>query len=170
MPLSKPDVTKFDSDDDSIRDARPEIETAFTSLNTIIDDYNTNGETFGRSLLYPTLFTEIDTSGGSQSVALDNGYTHVVRVKGGNTATIGIENFDLETVHYITVFSEEVGTSTLTTINAKNYSGQFFNASLDSTDGHYDLRIAKYAITSDSAGTQFNLNVEQSTGSIFYDL
>ena len=170
MPLGKPDVTKFDSDDDSIRDARPEIQTAFTSLNTVIDDYNANGETFGLSKIYPTLFTEIDTTSGNQQVSLANGFTHVVRVKGGNTATIGIENFEMQTVHYMTVFSEEVGTSTLTTINAKNYSGQFFNASLDSTDGHFDLRIAKYPIVSDSAGTQFNLNIESSSSSVFYTI
>jgi hypothetical protein len=40
MALGKPDITKFDSDDDSIKDARPEMQTAFTSLNTIIDEYN----------------------------------------------------------------------------------------------------------------------------------
>ena len=40
MALGKPDITKFDSDDDSIKDARPEMQTAFTSLNTIIDNYN----------------------------------------------------------------------------------------------------------------------------------
>ena len=170
MALGKPDITKFDSNDDSIKDARPEMQTAFTSLNTIIDDYNNNGETFGLGKIYPTLFTEIDTTSGTQQVALANGFTHVIRVKGGNTATIGIENFDLQTLHYMTVFSEEVGTTTLTNINAKNYSGQFFSANLDSTDGYQDIRIAKYAVTSDSAGTQFALNVEFSPSSVIYTL
>ena len=57
MPLGKPDITKFDSDDDSIKDARPEIQTAFTSLNTMIDEYNANGDTFGSGLPPRTFYS-----------------------------------------------------------------------------------------------------------------
>lgn len=40
MSVTKPDPTAFDSAEDSIASARPELETLVNSFNTIADDYN----------------------------------------------------------------------------------------------------------------------------------
>jgi hypothetical protein len=85
MPLGKPDITKFDSNDDSIRDARPEIQTAFTSLNTIIDEYNANGDTFGS--VKESYVHEIS---GSQTVYPVDGKHNIFRITTGATITLKV--------------------------------------------------------------------------------
>jgi hypothetical protein len=92
MPLGKPDVTKFDSDDDSIKDARPEMQTAFTSLNTIIDDYNANGESFGTGLP-ATYETETFTTVGPHVVAVTDGVVneYLANGSGGTNPVIEID-------------------------------------------------------------------------------
>lgn len=74
MAVAKPDPTKFDSDDDSISEARPELETLVNSFNTIADDYNAGllgGATVsgGEGIN----ISEPDSS-GDQTVAIDPGY------------------------------------------------------------------------------------------------
>ena len=86
MALGKPDITKFDSNDDSIKDARPEMQTAFTSLNTIIDDYN-DGSLIG----YPTTYeTETFTTNGPHIVAVTDGVVNEYLANGGSGTNVQI--------------------------------------------------------------------------------
>lgn len=89
MSLGKPDVTKFDSDDDSISDARPEMQTAFTSLNTIIDDYNSAGGLTGYPSTYETeTFT---TDSEVHVVAVTDGVVNEYLINGGGGSNVIVE-------------------------------------------------------------------------------
>ena len=102
MALGKPDVTKFDSDDDSIKDARPEFQTAFTSLNTMIDEYNANGDTFGGKK--ESYIHEINSS--TTVDAVDN-YNNIFLVKTAATITLNVHVDQLSATGIHRLFFED---------------------------------------------------------------
>ena len=107
MPLGKPDVTKFDSDDDSIKDARPEIQTAFTSLNTMIDEYTANGDTFG-SGLPPRTYTTIAPV--SETTIDFNGGFAIYDIQSQETVNFEVSGMELGKVHYLAWISTTANT------------------------------------------------------------
>ena len=146
MSLGKPDITKFDSDDDSIRDARPEIQTAFTSLNTIIDEYN-NGTL--KSNLSNQTFTTV-SAGATINVA--NGFAFY-DINTQDTVTLELDQLDLNQVHYLGWYSS-LGNTGLVNLSI-NGSGQ------ESSANNTTIKFRRLSVFSlnetayDSAGSNF---------------
>lgn len=47
MPITLPDSTYFDNDNDSIKDSRPELKKISDAVNTLATEWNNNGDSFG---------------------------------------------------------------------------------------------------------------------------
>ena len=94
MAVTKPDPTKFDSDDDSISEARPELEILVNSFNTIADDYNDGSLGAGGLGTYgiptTTLFPASGSYTTSTSVSPTESQNHVV-IRGRGNITLGID-------------------------------------------------------------------------------
>ena len=70
MSVTKPDVTAFDNDNDSIATARAELETLVTSFNTIADEYNAG--TLGGGAQMAQLTCSRNNAPGSNGVITAN--------------------------------------------------------------------------------------------------
>jgi hypothetical protein len=175
MALGKPDITKFDSDDDSIKDARPEMQTAFTSLNTMIDEYNTNGETFGQGQIYPTKRRDIASDSAGEQLQLENGFSHVIMTSGGGTIDLAIENFAVQSTHYITLFprgTDGAGIDTTVNIYANNdYTGAVATGiQIGDTDPYFFIKIVKIQLNDDSAGGEYSIYAQTDTYDFKYSI
>ena len=178
MPLGKPDVTKFDSDDDSIKDARPEIQTAFTSLNTMIDEYTANGDTFGGGgSIHPTKRRDVDCSLTNQQIQLENGFSHVIAIDDttGNTLDLATQNFDVNNEYYITLFAKNVLPAIDTTVNIyanNDYTGAISTGIQigDAISNYFFLKMVKIQINDDSAGGEYTVYAQTDTYNFKYDI
>jgi|DEB0MinimDraft_10_1074344.scaffolds.fasta_scaffold09519_2 hypothetical protein len=122
-PTGKPDTTKFDSQDDSISGAQPELQTMSTSVGQMVDFLQPSGIADGQVLVYDnatdtmipgnagggqshisTVWSEFDLdSSGNLEITPDNANNNWYYIYNTLSAnyTINLDNYTANTVHYV---------------------------------------------------------------------